>query len=112
MTYDPLVTHFSIVWSLEPFHIISIPILFTYLFPCFIDSSQDPFVYQNCIEVEELNTIMEGYFTFRYLRPNEEPNEDPENLQEIDPSLLFKVDVAPIHLKLQPGWQFVPNPCF
>ena len=55
---------------------------------------------------------MEGYFTFRYLRPNEEPNEDPENLQEIDPSLLFKVDVAPIHLKLQPGWQFVPNPCF
>jgi hypothetical protein len=53
-------------------------------------------VYQNCIEVDDLNTIMDGYFTFRYLLPGEIPNEEPENVNEIDPALLFKVNVAPI----------------
>jgi hypothetical protein len=53
-------------------------------------------VYQNCIEVDDLISVMDGYFTFRYLLPGEEPNEEPENLNEIDPSLLFKVHVNPI----------------
>jgi len=39
---------------------------------------------------------MDGYFTFRYLLPGEVPNEEPENVNEIDPSLLFKVNVSPI----------------
>jgi len=53
-------------------------------------------VYQSCIEVEDLNSIMDGYFTFRYLKQGEAPNEEPENITDIDPSLLFKVYVNPI----------------
>jgi hypothetical protein len=55
---------------------------------------------------------MDGYFTFRYLVPGEVPNEEPENLNEIDPSLLFRVNVSPLHLRLQPNQVFIPNPCF
>ncbi len=43
---------------------------------------------------------MDGYFTFRYLMPGEIPNEEPENINDIDPGLLFKVHVKPIQLKL------------
>jgi hypothetical protein len=43
---------------------------------------------------------MDGYFTFRYLLPGEVPNEGPENLAEIDPNLLFRVDVNPLLLRL------------
>ena len=69
-------------------------------------------VYQNCIEVDDLTTIMDGYFIFRYLLPGEVPNEDPENVNEIDPSLLFKVHVNPIQLNLQQSQAFQENPCF
>jgi len=55
---------------------------------------------------------MDGYFTFRYLLPGEIPNEQPENINEIDPSLLFKVSVKPIQLKLLPHQAFTPNPFF
>jgi hypothetical protein len=65
-------------------------------FPCFLGHHQVSMVYQNCIEVDDLNSVMDGYFTFRYLLPDEEPNEEPENVSEIDPSLLFKVHVNPI----------------
>lgn len=33
-------------------------------------------VYQSAIEVDELGTLMDGYFKFRYLRPGEETSED------------------------------------
>lgn len=69
-------------------------------FPVFLRPDQEPIIYQNCIEVDELNSIMDGYFMFRYLKEKEVPNEDPENIQDIDPSLLFKVNVAPLHLRL------------
>ena len=65
-------------------------------FPCFLGHHQEAMVYQNCIDVDDLNSVMDGYFTFRYLLPGEEPNEEPENVNEIDPSLLFKVHVNPI----------------
>jgi len=55
---------------------------------------------------------MDGYFTFRYLRPGEVPNEEPENAQDIDPALLFRVDVAPLQLRLLPGQMFYKNPSF
>ena len=56
--------------------------------------------------------MMDGYFTFRYLREGEIPNEEAENIQDIDPALLFRVNVAPIQLRLQPGQVFVKNPFF
>ena len=49
---------------------------------------------------------MDGYFIFRYLRPGEVPNENPENINEIDPALLFKVYVNPIYLNLQQNQSF------
>jgi hypothetical protein len=45
---------------------------------------------------------MDGYFLFRYILPGEEPNEDPENVNDIDPSILFKVFVNPVQLRLLP----------
>lgn len=69
-------------------------------------------VFQNCVEVDELISVMDGYFQFRYLRPDEEANEQPERLEDIDPSQLFRVNVAPVILRLQQGEEFVRNPCF
>ena len=36
-----------------------------------------------------LDTIANGYFVFRYLRPDEEPNELPEDPKDCDQKLLF-----------------------
>ena len=69
----------------------------------FLGPHQEPIVYSNCIEVTELNTVMDGYYTFRYLRPDEKPNEEPENMQDIDPALLFRVNVSPLILRLKDG---------
>jgi len=55
---------------------------------------------------------MDGYYTFRYLRPDEIPSEEPENIEDIDPSLIFTVNVSPIQLRLREGQQFVANPNF
>lgn len=47
--------------------------------------------------------MMDGYFTLRYLREAEIPNEEAEDVQDIDPALLFRVNVGPIQLRLQQG---------
>jgi len=49
-------------------------------FPLLIGQETEPLVFQSCIEVSELETVMDGYFTFRYLRDGEIPNEGPEKL--------------------------------
>lgn len=54
---------------------------------------------------------MDGYFQFRYLKPGEIPNENPEKLEDIDPALLFRVNVQPVLLRLQQGQEFIANPC-
>jgi len=77
-----------------------------------LNQSQEPLVFQSCVEVDELNTVMDGYLTFRYLRPGEVPNEEPENVQDVEPALLFRVDVTPFQLRLQPGQAFFKNPNF
>jgi hypothetical protein len=65
-------------------------------YPVLTSVDSPAIVYQSCIEVDDLNTTMEGYYTFRYLLPDEEPNTNPEHAHDIDPSLLFRVHVNPL----------------
>jgi hypothetical protein len=84
-------------------------------FPVLASANMDPLVFQNCVEVDELITIMDGYLQFRLLQPEEvegSPSDRPERLEDIDPSYLFHVNVAPVLFRLQPGQEFVPNPRF
>lgn len=73
------------------------------LYPVFRTKEDTPFVYQNCLEMNDLNYTIEGYYLFRYLREGEVADERPENPQEIDPSLLFKVYIKPFKLTLPAG---------
>lgn len=58
----------------------------------------------------DLEHVIEGYYTFRYLKEGEEADEKPENIADVDPSLLFKVYINPFKLTLPEGQEFIKNP--
>jgi len=81
-------------------------------YPIFESADAPMLVCQNLIEMDDLDYKIEGYFTFRWLTPGETPNTDPENIDQIDKSLLFKVYLGPFRLGLPQGMEFVQNPCY
>lgn len=82
------------------------------LFPVFKTEKDAPFVYQNCLEMNNLNYTIEGCYHFRYLREGEVPNDAPERIEDVDPKLLFKVFIKPFRLTLPTGQEFLQNPQF
>lgn len=62
--------------------------------------------------MDDLDYKIEGYFTFRWLVPGEVPNTNPENIESVDKSLLFKVYIGPFRLGLSKNMEFVENPCY
>jgi hypothetical protein len=48
-------------------------------FPMFQSIDTPMLVYQNCIEMDELDFTVQGYYICRYFLPGDIPNENPEN---------------------------------
>jgi len=53
--------------------------------------------------MNDLDYAVEGYFTMRYLKEGEKPDDTPENISDIDPADLFKVYINPFKLCLPEG---------
>jgi hypothetical protein len=69
-------------------------------------------VCHNLIEMDDLDYKIEGYYTFRFMKENEKPNSDPENIDDVDKSLLFRIYFGPFRLGLPEGMEFIKNPGF
>lgn len=52
-------------------------------FPVF-KNPEDTFVHSSCVERGDLTSKMEGFYVFRYLKDNEEADDQEENIQQVD----------------------------
>ncbi len=69
-------------------------------------------VCHSLIEMDDLDYTIEGYYLFRWLREGESANNEPEKIEDVDKSLLFKVYIGEFRLGLGEGQEFIKNPNF
>lgn len=81
-------------------------------YPVFEKSSTPMQVCHSLVEMDDLDYTIEGYYLFRWLREGEAMNNEPEKVEDIDKSLLFKVYIGEFRLGLAEGQEFVKNPLF